>query len=92
MDGQGVFTWPDLRKYQGEYRDDKKDGFGIFEWLVDFIYFLGLMDESIKATGKMENNMVREKSLILLICNGAKVSGMMAKEFVGLMKMQKCNY
>jgi len=32
MDGQGVFTWPDLRKYQGEYRDDKKDGFGIFEW------------------------------------------------------------
>lgn len=32
MDGTGVFTWPDNRKYTGEYRQDKKEGYGIFEW------------------------------------------------------------
>lgn len=32
MDGEGVFTWPDNRKYMGEYVDDKKEGYGTFEW------------------------------------------------------------
>jgi len=32
MDGSGEFTWPDGRKYVGEYKDDKKEGYGIFEW------------------------------------------------------------
>ena len=32
MDGEGVFTWPDNRRYNGDYKDDKKDGFGVFEW------------------------------------------------------------
>ena len=32
MDGEGVFTWPDGRRYEGQYKDDKKDGYGIFEW------------------------------------------------------------
>jgi hypothetical protein len=32
MDGEGEFTWPDGRKYFGQYKADKKDGFGIFEW------------------------------------------------------------
>jgi MORN repeat len=32
MDGEGVFTWPDGRKYKGGYRDDKKEGYGVFEW------------------------------------------------------------
>lgn len=30
MEGKGVFTWSDGRKYEGEYIDDKKHGFGIF--------------------------------------------------------------
>jgi hypothetical protein len=34
MDGTGTFTWPDQRQYKGDYRDDKKEGFGIFEWLI----------------------------------------------------------
>ena len=32
MDGEGIFTWPDGRRYEGQYKDDKKDGYGLFEW------------------------------------------------------------
>ena len=32
MDGEGLFIWPDQRKYQGEYKDDRKHGYGVFEW------------------------------------------------------------
>jgi hypothetical protein len=27
-----VFTWPDGRKYDGQYSDDKKSGYGTFTW------------------------------------------------------------
>ena len=30
--GQGVYTWPDGRKYEGAYENDKKAGFGIYTW------------------------------------------------------------
>lgn len=32
MHGKGVFIWPDGRKYEGEYKNDKKEGYGEFEW------------------------------------------------------------
>lgn len=32
MDGHGVFTWADGRKYVGYYKDDKKEGYGEFTW------------------------------------------------------------
>ena len=32
MHGRGVFTWPDGRKYEGEYVNDKKHGEGVFTW------------------------------------------------------------
>jgi len=32
MDGKGIFSWPDSRKYDGDYLDDKKHGYGVFEW------------------------------------------------------------
>lgn len=32
MHGQGVFTWADGRKYEGDYYDDKKQGRGVFTW------------------------------------------------------------
>lgn len=40
MDGKGVyvlyiikvFTWNDGRIYKGEYKNDKKEGYGIFTW------------------------------------------------------------
>ena len=32
LHGRGVYTWPDGRKYDGEYKDDKKDGQGTYTW------------------------------------------------------------
>jgi hypothetical protein len=32
MEGLGIFTWPDGRKYDGEYVNDLKEGYGIFDW------------------------------------------------------------
>lgn len=36
MEGFGKFNWPDGRIYEGEYKDDKKHGKGLFKWY--FIY------------------------------------------------------
>jgi hypothetical protein len=33
MEGMGVYTWADGRKYEGEYKDDKKHGYGLYEWV-----------------------------------------------------------
>jgi Uncharacterized protein conserved in bacteria len=32
MHGKGVYVWADGRKYEGEYVNDKKDGYGIYTW------------------------------------------------------------
>ena len=32
MDGKGVYTWKDGRKYEGEYKNDKKEGYGELTW------------------------------------------------------------
>jgi hypothetical protein len=32
MHGRGTFTFKDGRKYIGEYIEDKKEGYGTFEW------------------------------------------------------------
>ena len=32
MNGKGVFTWEDGKKYEGEYLNDKKHGQGTFTW------------------------------------------------------------
>ena len=32
MEGRGVSTWPDNRRYEGDYIDDQKEGQGIFYW------------------------------------------------------------
>ena len=33
MHGRGVYTWKDGRKYEGEYENDKKHGYGIYSWV-----------------------------------------------------------
>lgn len=32
MNGYGEFKWKDGKTYVGEYKNDKKDGFGIYYW------------------------------------------------------------
>ena len=32
MHGTGLYQWSDGRRYQGEYKLDKKDGFGVYMW------------------------------------------------------------
>ncbi len=32
MHGKGVYTWKDGRRYEGEYRYDKKHGYGTYTW------------------------------------------------------------
>lgn len=32
MEGKGLMIWPDGRKYDGEYKEDKKNGYGTFIW------------------------------------------------------------
>lgn len=38
MHGSGIFTWPDGRKYEGEYSNDKKHGIGTYTWSDDKKY------------------------------------------------------
>jgi hypothetical protein len=33
MHGKGIYTWKDGRKYEGEYKNDKKDGYGEYTWI-----------------------------------------------------------
>lgn len=68
MNGKGLFTWIDGRKYVGEYLDDKKHGQGVFEWYFFFFkrnskkfYFIkGQMVENILEDGLMGSNMEKE--------------------------------
>jgi len=32
MNGKGLFTWPNGKKYEGEFLNDKRHGFGKFYW------------------------------------------------------------
>lgn len=38
MEGKGVFTWPDGRKYVGDYLNDQKHGIGTFTWSDGRVY------------------------------------------------------
>lgn len=38
MHGKGTFTWPDNRKYVGDYVNDKKEGYGEFIWPDGKVY------------------------------------------------------
>ena len=32
MNGKGILIWPDGKKFQGEFKDDLREGFGRIEW------------------------------------------------------------
>ena len=61
MHGKGIYIWKDGRKYEGEYVNDKKHGFGSNVNFIKWQFIDGLMEEDMKENGKMENNMEREK-------------------------------
>ena len=35
---QGVFTWPDGKRYEGDYVEDNKEGEGTFKWPDGRVY------------------------------------------------------
>ena len=43
MNGEGVYTWKDGRKYIGCYKLDKKDGYGEFYWPDGRIYKVNIL-------------------------------------------------
>ena len=45
MDGNGVYHWPDGRKYEGEYQMGHKQGYGTVYW-----------KDGKKYTGYWKNN------------------------------------
>ena len=38
MHGKGIYTWPDGRKYEGSYVQDKKEGQGEYTWVIFLIF------------------------------------------------------
>ena len=38
MEGKGVFTWLDGRRYEGDYKNDKKEGYGVFTFRDGRVY------------------------------------------------------
>jgi hypothetical protein len=32
MEGYGIYLWGDGRRYEGQYKNDKKHGYGIYYW------------------------------------------------------------
>ena len=38
MHGMGTFSWPDGKCYEGEYFEDKKEGYGVYIWPGDKRY------------------------------------------------------
>ena len=63
MHGKGVFSWPDGRKYEGEYLNDLKHGQGKFEWPSGKMYDGSWADGKQDGPGiyrARENDKLRE--------------------------------
>ena len=41
MNGKGIYRWGDKQLYEGEYKNDVKEGFGTFTWLDKKISYTG---------------------------------------------------
>lgn len=66
MNGEGIMKWPDGRKYEGNYLNDKKHGFGILEWRnLLLLNVRQLMGENILDIGNQVNNMEMENILMV---------------------------
>ena len=72
MDGRGVFTWPDGRKYEGEYKDDKKEGYGVFEWTDGKKYRGHWQNGKQNGEGEFYNNATKQWKRCL-VQNGKRI-------------------
>lgn len=66
MHGRGKYTWEDGRFYEGEYVEDKKQGYGIYRWIgiisisaKHYNQFMQ-MEKNMKENGSMANNKEKE--------------------------------
>lgn len=50
---KGVETWSDGSKYEGDYKDGKKEGIGTYQWI-----------DGSKYNGTWENNKINGKVII----------------------------
>ena len=51
MHGKGVYTWPDGRKYDGDYVDNKMHGKGVYTWPDGAKYDGDFVDDKIHGKG-----------------------------------------
>lgn len=54
MHGKGVYSWPDGKKYDGEFFNDKKHGQGSFEWENGDKYTGQWKDGKMNGEGKIK--------------------------------------
>jgi hypothetical protein len=52
MHGRGKLVWADGKMYEGEYRDDKKEGQGTFTWADGRKYIGGWKDGKQHGIGE----------------------------------------
>lgn len=64
MHGKGTYTWPDGRRYEGQYFSDKKHVLKIHRDRV-LEYTFGVMADDMRVNGKMVDNTDRVYSIIL---------------------------
>lgn len=83
MHGYGEFNWTDGKKYIGFYKNDKKDGFGIYYWEEPNKVYIGFWkDGKQNGVGKyivtdksfnMLGNVISYKTYYGIWKNGEKV-------------------
>ena len=61
LDGSGIYSWPDGRKYDGQYVDDKKHGHGIYYWPDGKKYEGGWKESKQHGEGVFTNNKGQNK-------------------------------
>ena len=55
MHGYGEFIWNDGKKFVGFYKNDKKDGFGIYYFPYDKFFVRFWKEEKQNRVGKFRN-------------------------------------
>ena len=71
MHGYGEFSWKDGKKYVGFYKNDKKDGFGIYYWEAPNKIYIGFWKNG-KQDG-IGKYITEDKIIIGLWKDGEKV-------------------